>query len=90
MQFPFSFVAFFFSYWLLLAEEEAAQLRIGSWVGEAEHGSLGRGLPPLIDLIERCAADRGLLIGWTRRPHRHLHGRHTGSVSRQTADTDSR
>lgn len=59
------------TYWLLLAEEEAAQLRIGSGVGEAEHGSRGL-LLTLSHLIGWGYCDRRLLIGRRRRPHCQL------------------
>lgn len=60
------------SYWLLLAEEETAQLWIGSWVWKAEHGTLGWGLSTLSDLVGRSSCDRRLLIRCAGCSHRHL------------------
>lgn len=59
-------------YRLLLAEQEAAQLRISSWVGEAEDGPLGRSLATLCHLVGRSSAPRRLLIGRHGRSHGHL------------------
>lgn len=60
------------SYRLLLAEEQAAQLRIGSRVGEAEDGTLRRGLSALRHLVGWSSANWRLLIGWYSCSHRHL------------------
>lgn len=56
----------------LLAEEEAAELRIGSRVWEAQDGARRLGLPALRHLVGRGSADRRLLIGWSGCSHRHL------------------
>lgn len=63
------------SYWLLLTEQKTAKLWIGSWVWEAEYGTLGLGLSALCDLVGWSAADRRLLIGWSSCSHRHLQER---------------
>lgn len=60
------------SYRLLLAEEQAAQLRIGSWVGEAEDGTRRRALSTLRHLVGWSSANWRLLIGWYGCSHRHL------------------
>lgn len=60
------------SYRLLLAEEKTAELRIGSWVWQAEYGTLSLGLPTLCDLVGWSSADGRLLIGWPGCSHRHL------------------
>lgn len=59
-------------YRLLLAEQEAAQLRIGSRVREAEYGALGRSLATLRYLVGRSSAPRRLLIGRHGCSHGHL------------------
>lgn len=60
------------SYRLLLAKEQAAQLWIGSRVGEAEDGTLRRGLSTLRHLVGWSSANWWLLIGWYGCSHRHL------------------
>lgn len=60
------------SYWLLLAEKKTAELRIGSWVCEAEYRTLGLGLSALCDLVGWSTADWRLLVGWSSCSHRHL------------------
>lgn len=60
------------SYWLLLAEEKTAKLWIGSWVREAEDGTLRRCLSTLCDLVGWSAANWRLLVGWYGCSHRHL------------------
>lgn len=59
-------------YRLLLTEQEAAKLRVGSRVREAKYGALRLGLTALSHLVGRSYADRRLLIGWSCRSHRHL------------------
>lgn len=59
-------------YRLLLAEQEAAQLRIGSRVREAEDGALGRSLAALRHLVGWSSASRRLLISRHGRSHGHL------------------
>lgn len=60
------------SYWLLLAEEKTAKLWIGSWVREAEDGTLRRCLSTLCDLVGWSAANWRLLVGWYGCSHCHL------------------
>lgn len=60
------------SYRLLLAEEQAAQLRIGSRVGEAQDGTLRLGLSALRHLVGRSSANRRLLVGGYGCSHGHL------------------
>lgn len=59
-------------YRLLRIEQETAQLRIGSWVGEAEYRTLGRSLPALRHLVGRSSSHWCLLIGRHGRSHGHL------------------
>lgn len=61
----------FESYWLLLAEEEAAQLRVGPRVGEAEDGALGGRLSTLGHLVGGSASLL-LLVCRYGRSHGHL------------------
>lgn len=65
------------SYRLLLAEEKAAKLWIGSRVREAQYGTLRRGLSRLCDLVGWSAADRWLLVVRSGCSHRHLRERHS-------------
>lgn len=61
----------FGSYRLLLTEEEAAQLRVGSWIGEAEDGALRRRLAALCHLTGWSARLRLLVCGHSC-SHGHL------------------